>query len=187
MSYYNNGWPILKGVFGDVIAVGGLLKKQGFNVIPVINPTHDMLDREIRNFISEYGQNERNRLLIYFAGHGYTEELKDGRDMGYIVPADAPLPDRDPKLFNRRAISMDEIESFAKKIKAKHALFVFDSCFSGSIFEVRGGARTPPGIESSTAGPVRQFITAGTKNQTVPDQSIFRVYFMRALDRKSVV
>jgi tetratricopeptide (TPR) repeat protein len=184
VSDYTNGWGDLTGVVSDVAAVGSVLKNQGFNVRPVLNPTHELFDRELRDFISEYGQKERNRVLIYYAGHGYTEELRDGRDMSYLVPADAPPPEDDPRLFNRRAISMDEIEALAKKIKAKHALFVFDSCFSGSIFEVRGSSRTPVGIESSTAAPVRQFITAGTKNQTVPAQSIFRVYFVRAFEKR---
>ncbi len=184
VSNYKNGWNSLKGVPGDVIAVASVLKNQGFTVKTEINPTGEALDRAIKDFISECGQKERNRVLIYFAGHGHTEELKDGRDVGYIVPADAPLPDRDPQQFSRRAISMDEIESFAKKIKSKHALFVFDSCFSGSIFEVRSIARPPSAIESSTAAPVRQFITAGTKNQTVPDQSKFRVYFVRAFEQR---
>src|SRR5262245_476248 len=133
VSEYASGWHNLPSVVSDVIAVGSVLKNQGFNVRTVLNPTYEAMDRAIRDFISECGQKDRNRVLLYFSGHGHTEELKDGRDVGYIVPADAPVPADDPQRFNRRAISMDEIESFAKKIKAKHALFVFDSCFSGTI------------------------------------------------------
>jgi len=122
--------------------------------------------------------------LIYFAGHGHTEALADGRELGYVVPADAPLPERNPQLFSRRAISMDEIEAKALRIRSKHALFIFDSCFSGSIFEVRAERNVPPEIESKTAAPVRLFITAGTKNQTVPDDSVFRLYFVRAFEQR---
>ena len=123
-------------------------------------------------------------MLFYFAGHGHTEELADGRELGYIVPADAPLPGQNPQLFNRRAISMDDIEAKALRIRSKHALFIFDSCFSGSIFEVRGERYVPPEIESKTAAPVRMFITAGAKNQTVPDDSVFRLYFVRAFEQR---
>jgi hypothetical protein len=63
-------------------------------------------------------------------------------------------------------------------------LFIFDSCFSGSIFEIRSERNVPPEIESKTAAPVRLFITAGTKNQPVPDDSIFRLYFVRAFEQR---
>jgi formylglycine-generating enzyme required for sulfatase activity len=181
---YTNGWRELPGAERDANAVSDLLRKQGFQVTVVANPTAAQLDDALSSFISEHGWQERNRLMVYFAGHGHTESFSDGRDLGYIVPADAPLPDRNPQLFNRRAISMDEVEAKALRIRSKHALFVFDSCFSGSIFDVRSERYVPPEIESKTAAPVRLFITAGTKNQPVPDDSIFRLYFVRAFDQR---
>lgn len=185
VSAYTAGWRNLPGVTADVEAVSAVLDAQGFGVERLLNPTHAQLDAALRRFISGPGLRERNRLLVYFAGHGYTETLSDGRDLGYVVPADAPLPERNPQLFNERALSMDEMEAFALRIRAKHALFIFDSCFSGSIFEARSDERrTPPEIESKTAGPVRQFITAGTKQQEVPDDSIFRRYFVRAFAQR---
>lgn len=74
---------------------------------------------------------------------------------------------------------MQRIEEYALQIQAKHALFLFDSCFSGSLFAL---SRAVPDIISyKTAQPVRQFITSGSANETVPDESIFRAQFMRAL------
>ncbi len=62
---------------------------------------------------------------------------------------------------------------------ARHALFVFDSCFSGSVFAL---SRAPPAdVERRIAKPVRQFITSGTADQTVPDVSVFRKEFILAL------
>src|SRR5262245_50386436 len=181
---YANGWRELPGAERDVEAVSAALRKQGFQVTVMLNPTATQLNEALSAFISDHGLQERNRLLIYFAGHGHTEALADGRELGYIVPADTPLPERNPQLFSRLAISMDEIEAKALRIRSKHALFVFDSCFSGSIFETRGERYVPPEIESKTAAPVRMFITAGTKNQTVPDESIFRLYFVRAFEQR---
>jgi hypothetical protein len=180
---YANGWRELPGAERDAEAVGAVLRKQGFQVTVALNPTATQLNDALSAFISDQGLQERNRLLLYFAGHGHTEALADGRELGYIVPADAPLPDRNPQLFSRRAISMDEIEAKALRIRSKHAMFVFDSCFSGSIFEVRAERYVPPEIESKIAAPVRMFITAGTKNQTVPDDSVFRRYFVRAFEQ----
>jgi len=181
---YTDGWRELPGTERDAEAVSAVLRRQGFEVTVALNPTSAQLNDALSAFISDHGLQERNRLLIYFAGHGHTEALADGRELGYIVPADSPLPERNPQLFSRRAISMDEIEAKALRIRSKHALFIFDSCFSGSIFEVRAERNVPPEIESKTAAPVRLFITAGTKNQTVPDDSVFRLYFVRAFEQR---
>ncbi len=67
---------------------------------------------------------------------------------------------------------MDEIDAYVRRIEAKHVLWVFDSCFSGSLFEATRAA--PPAITCKTAKPVRQFITAGTADQQVSDNSVFR-------------
>jgi tetratricopeptide (TPR) repeat protein len=184
VSNYTAGWKSLRGVRNDLIEIDRVLRSQGFAVKSVFDPKHAEMDSAIRDFISDFGMNERNRLLIYFAGHGHTEELRDGRDIGYIVPADAPAPQQNPQQFSRLAISMDDIIAYARKIRSKHALFIFDSCFSGSIFETRSSLRRPAGVESSAAAPVRQFITSGTKNQTVPDESKFRIYFVRAFEQR---
>ena len=93
--------------------------------------------------------------------------------MGYLVPKDAPNPNQDPMGFELSAISMQNIETYARNISSKHALFVFDSCFAGSIFNVTRAI--PKAIELKTARPVRQFITSGSADQEVPDQSVFRI------------
>ncbi|SVD50932.1 uncharacterized protein METZ01_LOCUS403786, partial [marine metagenome] len=121
-----------------------------------------------------------NRLLIYFAGHGYTIAPKyGGTEMGYIVPSNAPNPNLNEQDFLRVGLSMQNIEVYARNIQSKHALFVFDSCFSGSIFSL--SRAIPQIIQEKTNRPVRQFITAGRANQTVPDVSIFRRQFIKAL------
>ncbi len=33
-----------------------------------------------------------------------------------------------------KSMDMQQIEVFAKRIQSKHAIFLFDSCFSGSLF-----------------------------------------------------
>lgn len=179
-SAYQNGWGSLPGVLDDVPAVAATLKRQGFEVTVVLNPTRDQLDAALRNFISTRAQQPEGRVLVYFAGHGHTLTSAAGVKLGYIVPVDAPDPRRDPGGFKARALGMDSIEALAKQVDAKHALFVFDSCFSGTIFRTRAGV--PDDISEATAKPVRQFITAGDEHQLVPDQSVFRRQFVAALD-----
>ncbi|HNJ41439.1 MAG TPA: SUMF1/EgtB/PvdO family nonheme iron enzyme, partial [Acidobacteriota bacterium] len=179
-SEYRNGWDRLPGVKQDVSAVKETLESQGFEVRVVLDPTRENFDRAMKQFIDDYGYVEKNRLLIYFAGHGHTEKGSDDRVFGYIVPVDAPLPDRDRVGFKRSAVSMDAIEAYARLIETRHALFVFDSCFSGSL--VSRSTVVPPEISDATAKAVRQFITSGAANQEVPDRSVFRDLFVRGIN-----
>ena len=180
VSEYTNGWPRLPGVVEDIQAVKAVLEAQGFNVVVVQNPNRRQIDDAFTSFINKYGKGKDNRLLFYFAGHGHTLKPTYGGDMGYIVPVDAPDPNRDEDGFREKAMDMQMIEVYARRIQSKHAVFIFDSCFSGSLFAM---SRTiPEAIEMKTSRPVRQFITAGTAQQTVPDKSLFRSQFVRALN-----
>jgi len=180
VSEYTNGWPRLPGVKSDVQEVKAALEAHGFNVIVSMNPDRDTLERAFNSFINQYAHNPENRLLFYFAGHGYTFKLAYGGEMGYIIPADAPLPENNEIEFLAKAMDMQMIEVYARRIQAKHALFLFDSCFSGSLFAI--SRAVPESISSKTANAVRQFITSGSANETVPDQSVFRQQFITALD-----
>lgn len=181
VSHYTNGWRDLPGVQSDVNEVSAALQKHGFQITIKLDLKQAELDRALRDFVGTYGQRPKNRLVIYFAGHGHTLMTNDGRPLGYIVPADAPLPDKEnPGPFKSLAISMSDIEKFAREIESKHALFVFDSCFSGSLFRVRSNS-VPDSISAMTDEQVRLFITAGTEKQAVPDESVFRRQFVKAL------
>lgn len=178
-SEYANGWRKLDGVKRDVEAVRAALEKHGFQVVVVENADSARLENAYTDFIRSYGMQEQNRLLFYFAGHGFTRRQSYGEEMGYIVPADAPNPHADLPGFLSKAMDMEQMERYAKRIQSKHALFVFDSCFSGSLFAVARGV--PDSIGYKTARPVRQFITSGSAEEEVPDRSVFREQFVAAL------
>jgi formylglycine-generating enzyme required for sulfatase activity len=179
-QYTTAGWPILPGVKKDVKLVKAALEKHGFNVVTVMDPDLNEMRTAFNDFIFKYGDEVNNRLIFYFAGHGHTLKLSSGAEMGYIVPKDAPNPNRDKRGFRSKAMDMEMIEVFAKRIESKHALFLFDSCFSGSIFALERAH--PKNITYKTNRPVRQFITAGSADETVPDESIFRQQFIEALE-----
>lgn len=179
VSEYRAGWPKLPGVKSDMRAVRAALQDQGFKVEVVNDPDRAQLTNAFTSFINRHGRDQGNRLLFYYAGHGHTQKLAYGDEMGYIIPVDAPNPNRDKNGFLDAALDMQQIEVYAKRIQAKHALFLFDSCFSGSIFAL--SRAVPENISYKTAKPVRQFITAGGAGETVPDESIFRRQFVTAL------
>jgi formylglycine-generating enzyme required for sulfatase activity len=179
-SDYTGGWPKLPGVEKDIILVKEALEAKGFNVVLVRNPDGQELENAFERFIDKYGYKSNNRLLFYFAGHGHTIKPQYGGEaLGYIVPVEAPNPYDDLKKFRRVSMSMQRIEEYALSIDAKHALFIFDSCFSGSLFAL--SRAVPEHISYKTAKPVRLFITSGSADEKVPDTSIFRQQFITAL------
>ncbi len=181
VSDYQYGWPDLPNAVRDADEIGDALSDLGFIVTRVKDPTKTELMTAFDGFIySNAGQGKDNCLVIFFAGHGHTEKLAYGDDMGYIVPTDAPNPDEDMSGFKFKAIDMQTVEAYARRIEAKHALFLFDSCFSGAIFNI-SRAKPPLYISYKTARQVRQFITAGGADETVPDNSIFKKQFIEAL------
>jgi formylglycine-generating enzyme required for sulfatase activity len=178
VSNYSNGLKPLPGVSGDIQAVKVALETNGFNVRVVMDPDNVGLVNAFNDFIGQYGSGKDNRLLFYFAGHGYTRKIYSN-EIGYLLPVNCPNPVADPAGFQLRAMPMGQIELFAQQIQSKHALFLFDACFSGAVF---AQSRDIPGIINyKTTQPVRQFITSGSAEETVPDQSIFRRQFIAAL------
>ena len=129
-------WPDLPGASNDAREVAAKLKEIGFEVKLVLDPSAGELRKALSDVVYEAGRENDRALLFYFAGHGETLELADGTQLGYIVPADCPLKRLDPIGFDSKAISMKDMEVLALKVKSKHFIMLFDSCFSGSLFNM---------------------------------------------------
>jgi len=179
VSDYTGGWPDLPNAADDAREVGQELQKHGFTVFTLENPTSTQLKNGIETFIASYGLDPDSRILLFFAGHGHTIKKSYGGNVGYIVPADAPDPGVDMSGFLRNAISMERFNTYARDINAKHALYLFDSCFSGSIFAL--SRAVPEAISYKTSQHVRQFITAGGEDEQVPDRSVFKSQLISAI------
>ena len=180
-GHYTKGWDPLPGALRDVNDVARALEKNGFKVTLKKNLTKDSFNKVFGRFCHKYGRNKNNRLLFYYAGHGHTLEMATGEDLGYLVMVDASVPEKDPVGFTLSSVDMQAIVTQAKMIKARHVLFMFDSCFSGSILNLRERV-VPQNISDSVKLPVRQFITAGRANEPVPDHSIFKQAFLDLLE-----
>jgi hypothetical protein len=175
---YSEGWPKLRTVRSEVQETASLLREIGFVVEIVLNPDAESLEDAFEDFVDSYGYNESNRLLFYFAGHGYT---RANNTKGYLVPIDAPDPNKNEQEFLRKSYAMTDLLALARRIETRHALFLFDSCFSGTVFKTRALPESPPLINRLTSMPVRQFITAGDADQTVPSKSVFAPAFHDAI------
>ena len=179
-------WDKLNNIEDEAKDVVAALERQGFEVTIVPNPTGQTLKQAMQTFIDNYGYLPDNRLVIFFSGHGYTRK----KTKGYLVPIDAPDPASNPQsqqAFLKVALDMEQVESWARQIEAKHVLFVFDSCFSGTIFKQRSSSEKLLYIQSVMNKPVRQFLTAGDSDQPVPAKSVFTPLFIRALEGEADV
>ncbi len=182
VSDYNNGWQRLPHAVREAEAVADALERRGFIVRTSTNPTSVELKEVLANSMNRTGGGE-DRLIVYFAGHGETIIEQDGgdrREQGYIVPIDAPKLAGNKERFLEKAVSMESIAVAAANSTVKHALFVFDCCFSGAILS--GGWSETETDSQSLVQPARQFITAGGKDEEVPARSIFTYCLLQALD-----
>ena len=182
---YTNGWSPLDGALQDVKEVKTTLEKHSFHVTLKTNLNAAAFRRAFAEFVLKSGKDRDNRLLFYFAGHGYTRKSATNDDLGYLVMVGAPLPQTDEVGFELESIDMESLVTQAEKILARHALFVFDSCFSGTILNTRDDKKRPESISDSVAYPVRQFITAGRAGETVPDNSAFKEAFLNLLEGRA--
>ena len=178
---YTAGWDELLGAVKDAEGVADVLGRNGFKVTLVKNADKGTFLSELSNFTYKYGQDEDNQLLFYYAGHGHTIPLASGEELGYLVMIDTPVQEKDPQGFDIKSVDMQAIITYAKKIKSKHVLFMFDCCFSGTILNLRERV-TPKAISDAVQYPVRQFITAGRADEPVPDRSIFKQIFLDLLE-----
>ena len=91
-------WPRLRYAANDARGIRDLLvNKYNFKPQNVFLLLNEEATRQ--NILSLLGDKLANpdmvkredRVFVFFAGHGATRKLPSGRDLGYIIPADADL------------------------------------------------------------------------------------------------
>lgn len=134
------------------------------------NPTKKQITSALEKYTTQLNKNDR--LLIFYAGHGYWDE---GFRQGYWFANDARKNDRDSWFPN------STLRGYIRAIPAKHTLLITDACFSGSIFKTRDAfSKATKAIKELERYPSRQAMTSGAMT-TVPDESVFVKYFLQRL------
>lgn len=175
-------WPPLEFAVADALSVKAVFEKAGFDRIITILDEQAAQRRLLTVLGHELPQlvGREDRVVMYFAGHGQTEEQARGGKRGYIIPVDA-----DTTNYFATAISMETIRGLSNRISAKHILYVMDSCYSGL------GLNRSAGLASSNADYLRkiasmrtvQIITAGGMDEQVTERDghgLFTTYLLRA-------
>jgi formylglycine-generating enzyme required for sulfatase activity len=157
-------WPKLRCAVNDARAVASTLHcLYGFPT----NQINLILDSRAtrRNILAAFESGRRlagkDVLVIYYAGHGWMDEVKNG----YWIPVDADENTASDYISNNQIVG----DNF-KKYEVKHLLVVADSCFSGamlqkgSVLEREVGWKLPSGFNK----PSRFVMTSGDL-QPVPE------------------
>ena len=182
INQYEN-WPALEFATADARAVKTALENSGFDEIVMILDNEATQRRILTELFDKLPQMVENndRVLFYFAGHGQTEDLPGGGKRGYIIPVDA-----DTLNYASTAVSMEQIRSLSSRIRAKHLLYVMDSCYSG--LGLNRSAGVWPGIgdylRKVSAMRVVQIITGGGQGEQVQEREghgLFTSYFLKAI------
>ena len=183
-------WRELPNVPRHIDQLADVLCEKGFDVTVEMDPDRHTLPRSIQNFIRTHGASHfarNNRLLIYYSGHGYSEN-DNWTFHGYLVPRDAYSPTRSDASrveFMFQAMTFADLVSEAKNIRAKHSMFVIDACLSGSLFEtsVTHSSQTGLGTPRKTTMDKRviHFLTAGTAFQEIKDDGLFKDVFVESI------
>jgi tetratricopeptide (TPR) repeat protein len=102
---------------------GGAFKAQNVHVLAGAKATLAALRHEIDEWLPSYAK-EEDRVLIYFAGHGFVYE-----GQGYLAPVDI-----DPANVKGTGYPMRELSDvIANKIHARWKIVMADACHSGMI------------------------------------------------------
>lgn len=191
---YRN-WPKLRYAVHDANGIKEILvRKYRFKPENIVTLLDGDATRE--RILSVLGDTMANpekvkrddRVFVFFAGHGITRKLPNGRDLGYIVPVEA-----DVQSYQGQSISMTNFQDISEAIPAKHIFFVMDSCYSGLAL-TRGMGAAPASTENFLKEmgrrTARQMLTAGGADQQVADNgpnghSVFTWTLMQGLEGRA--
>lgn len=179
--------PRLRYATNDAKSFTGLLESEfGFKPENVTTLLDSSATR--KNIMLAFDRLRRNakkndRVLVFFAGHGETIQMPDGRQKGYILPYDVDTQD-----LITTAISTDQLNEISQLMPAKHLFFIMDACYGGLIFS-RAAPLSPTAsdyLEVISTRAARKALTAGGQDQTVQDNgpgghSVFTYYLLTGL------
>jgi hypothetical protein len=178
--------PRLSYAVADAKALAGVLRGLKFEVTEFYNEraTRAALYRELFEQLSDRVA-EQDRVLIFFAGHGETKQLRNGKQIGYLLPIDG-----NPVTLAETGVSMSAIRDLADALPARHVLFLIDACYGGVAGQrFRGIPKmTDSYLREVTRERGRQLITAGGVHQQALEgpewgHSVFTYYLLQGLEQ----
>lgn len=119
--------PKLTTAVADGTAVADALRKLGFEEVLEVydkNASSKGLHHILRDVLPRK-VGRQDRVVIFFAGHAGITQDRNGKDLGYLVPWDAQTNNVS------KAVTLDDLKEFSRRVMSKHILFVLDAGVSG--------------------------------------------------------
>jgi len=142
-NYRDAKLPKLATPKNDVSQIGDMLQNRyGFTVKVMLDKSR----AEILHELDEVSQKltENDTLVIYYAGHGGMEKVRNGADRGYWLPVDAEYGSSASQISNQ------EITYQVARMAARKVLIVADSCYSGLLTQTVTRAQRPANAEEKS-------------------------------------
>jgi len=119
--------PKVDGAVEDAKATAQALRQLGFDeVLEVYNKEagskrlhfilNDFLPRKV---------GRQDRVIIVFAGHAGASQDMNNKEIGHLVPWDAQIANVS------KAVTLDHLKEFSRRVMAKHVLFILNAPVSG--------------------------------------------------------
>ncbi len=155
-----------------------VLKNEAATKQSILDSFHNLRDK---------ASNPDDRVLLFYAGHGWTLQGIQGNNIGFLVPVDGDT-DKTNSL-----IRWNDLTQIADLILAKHILFIMDACYSGLAMPRTIAPGSRRFLTEMLQRLARQVITAGKADQVVADgggpdgrNSLFTGYLLDGLQGDAV-
>lgn len=157
--------PKLTSATADAKAVAEVLRRLGFDEIVELYDK-DASFRRMQFILNDYlprKMGRQDRVVIFFAGHAGTTQDMRGKELGYLVPWDAQIANAS------KAVTLDHLKEFSRRVMSKHVLFLLDAGVSGWDItppqQLSLEGRLSP--EEDTDKRAIQLLTAAGKNESL--------------------
>lgn len=164
----------------DVKAVAEVFRTvYGYKVLaPIVGPDANRANvlARIKTTLDSLGPDDV--LILYWGGHGHrvlpgSDATLGAAGEGFLLTADTDLreSDRDLGAWKARSVQMRELASLVEATRARHAVLILDSCYSGLVRDYRtrasgAQARAPEHVRRLLNGRSRFVLTAGRSGET---------------------
>ena len=160
--------PKLRYAVNDAQAIERTLLAQGFRKERIITLLDDKATKAaIERVLGDQLRQQvglQDRVLVFFAGHGKTDQLRSGEEEGYLIPVDA-----DPGQLFSTAVSMTALRQISDRLFAKHILYIVDACYSGYAFYNRSISEDL--LVEMVKKPAIQILTAGRQQDEAQERA----------------
>lgn len=171
----------LKFAESDAITIKDKFIKRGFKEVKLLLGSEATRENILESLIWLKNVSRKNdRIIFYYAGHGKIEKGTRG-SISYIIPYDTSQEN-----YTINAISIDTIKNQSKLLEAKHILYLFDSCYSGT--DIMNTRNDNSFIAEMTKNSVVFMICGGTaEEETIEtvDHGLFTKYILKGIDGKA--